>query len=156
MRKTALCLPFLLLAAGAAHSQDVQGQGACPRLPADAGLSWEHLSTGDADICRALREDGSEAFGLYIAADSPFQPNRRNREEEGSVAGQDVLWYRAELANNPDIEARETLIELDDGRVAHVWLQAQSGDQLQQVFGITRDLRFGASSLLETQIAAGQ
>jgi hypothetical protein len=108
--------------------------------------------SGNADFCRALRSDGSEAFGLYIAADSPFEPKRGNREEAGVIDGREIHWYRAELAAQPNITARETLIELDDGRVAHVWLQANSADQLSTVMRVTRDLRFNPDRL-DTQVA---
>lgn len=152
MKKPAFFVPVLLLLAASAQAQDPT---ACPQLPADAGLTWEHRGSADADICRALRSDGSEAFGMYIAAESPFKPKRSYREEEGVVAGREIHWYRAELAAQPNIEARETLIELDDGRVAHVWLQAHSADQLSTVFRVTRDLDFNPARL-NTQVATGQ
>ena len=34
------------------------------------------------------------------------------------------------------------MIELDNGLVAHVWLQSSSDEQLQQVMNVARDLRF--------------
>lgn len=149
MNKKALSLSFLLLAASAAHAQDTLG---CPQLPADTGLTWEHRATGAADFCRALRVDGSEALGLYISAEASFEPKRDNREENDLIDGRPVQWYRAELVTKPDIQARETLIQLDDGRVAHLWLQARSGEQLDQAFQLTRQLRFGSPQ----QVAAGQ
>lgn len=149
MNKTAFCLPLLLLAASAAQAQDTAG---CPQLPAGTDLIWEHRATGDADFCRALRVDGSEAFGLYITGEPTFEPNRRNREEAGVIDGREVHWYRAELATKPNIEARETLLELPDGRVAHIWLQAPPGEPLQQAFDLTGELHFGPSR----QIAAGE
>ena len=142
MKLTALCLPVLLVAATGVHAQ--QSTPGCPQLPAGSGLSWEHRATGNSDFCRALREDGSEAFGLYIADESPFEPRRRNREETGRVGGFQVQWYRAEIATHPDVAARETLIKLPDGRMAHLWLQAPTGEQLQRAFALTSALRFGA------------
>ncbi|MBW3550357.1 MAG: hypothetical protein KY442_05885 [Proteobacteria bacterium] len=153
MNKTAFCMPMLLLAGLAAPAQ-AQDPGACPRLPAEAGLTWEHRGSGSSDFCRALRADESEAFGLYIAADSPFQPKRRNREEQGRIDGRSVQWYRAEIATRPNIEAREALLELDDGRVAHIWLQSPSGEQLDRAFQLTQSLQFGPDR--STQVAAGQ
>ena len=140
MKKTAFCLPVLLLAAFAAQAQDVPG---CPQLPTGTDLIWEHRNASGSDFCRALRPDGTEAFGVYIANDSPFKPQRGNREEEGLVDGHEVRWYRAELVTKPDIEARETLLELEDGRVAHIWLQAPSGDQLRKALDLTGQLHFG-------------
>jgi len=149
MKTKAFCLPFLLLAASAAQAQDAPG---CPQLPEGSDLIWQHRGTADSDFCRALRIDGTEAFGVYIASHSPFEPKRGNREEAGVVDGRRVQWYRAELATQPDIEARETLVELDDGRVAHVWLQARSGEQLVQALDLTGQLRFSP----DRQVAAGQ
>lgn len=148
MNKTALCVPMLLLAAATAQAQDA---GMCPQLPAETGLIWEHRASGNSDFCRALREDGSEAFGLYIAAESPFEPKRGNREEEGRIDGRSVQWYRAEIATKPNIEAREALVELDDGRVAHIWLQAGSGEQLTRAFQLTESLRFGRGNQIAGQ-----
>ena len=149
MNKMALCLPVLLSTAFAVQAQDVSG---CPQLPAGTDLIWESRSSNGIDFCRALRPDGSEAFGVYIAKDSPFEPKRNNSEEKRSVDGRPVQWYRAELVTQPDVEARETLLELADGRTAHIWLQARSGDQLDKALGLAGKLRFGRDG----QVVAGQ
>jgi len=106
MNKTTL-LPLVagLLLAGSAQAQDqaeppqAQPATSCPQLPANAGLAWEARSTADSDFCRALRSDGSEAFGLYITAQPSFEPNPRNGKESGRIDGRSVVWYRAEIAN---------------------------------------------------------
>lgn len=137
MSKSALMVPLLaaMAFAGTAHA-------ACPQLPASTGLTWEARSTGDTDFCRALRGDGSEAFGLYIAPEAPFELKRSNREEAAQIDGHEVSWYRAELATQPDVEARETLVELPDGRIAHIWLQARGDAQLGELFALTQRLDF--------------
>lgn len=150
MNKTAFLLP-LLLAAGGVHAQDA---AACPQLDASTGLSWEYRGGDGADFCRALRADGSEAFGMYISAQPSFSPNRSNREESDTMGGREVQWYRAELAGQPDIEARETLVELADGRSAHVWLQAATKAELQEAFQVTRQVDF--SSRHTATAVAGQ
>lgn len=120
---------------------------ACPRLPATTGLTWEYRAAGDADLCRALRGDGSEAFGLYIARNSPFEPKRSNRAEEGTIDGRPMQWYRTELAGQPNREGRETLIELNDGRVAHIWMQATGESQLRETMDMAQALRFDGTRL---------
>lgn len=150
MNKTAFLLP-LLLVAGGAHAQDA---AACPQLDASSGLSWEYSGSNGADFCRALRADGSEAFGMYISKEPTFSPKRGNREESDTMGGREVQWYRAELAGQPGIEARETLVKLDDGRSAHVWMQAGSEGQLQEAFEVTR--RIDLSSRHATTAIAGQ
>lgn len=150
MIKTAFLLP-LLLVAGGVHAQEAN---ACPQLEASTGLSWEYRGGDGADFCRALRADGSEAFGMYISKKPTFSPKRSDREESGAIGGQQVQWYRAELAGQPGVEARETLVKLHDGRTAHVWMQAGSQDQLQQTFQVTRGIDF--STRHTTKAIAGQ
>src|SRR3546814_14179543 len=87
-------------------------------------------------FCKALRDSGEEVFAVMISADSPFDPRRSNRDEETVIDGHETHWYRGEIASAPDAQVRETLIELDDGRVAHIPLRAASAaaraDPLQQ------------------------
>lgn len=143
MIKRVLCLS-LLAAAGAAQAQDAAG---CPKLPDSAILAWEHRSTGDTDFCRALRPDGTEAFGVYIARKAPFEPKRGNRVEEDTIDGQAIHWYRSEVAGRPNVETRETLVKLPDGRVAHIWLQANSAERLKEELATARGMRFQAERL---------
>jgi hypothetical protein len=143
MNKPAWLLPLLLPLAGTAAAQDA---GACPYLAADTGLTWEHRGTGDSDFCRALRGDGSEAFGLTIAKDAPFKPKGGDRAERVNIDGREVTWYRTEIAGT-QIQARETVVELPDGRVAYIWVQANSPDQLNQVLQQTQSMKFGATRL---------
>lgn len=130
-----------LLAGGHAAAQSAPD--ACPQLPASSGLTWEYKAAGTTQFCRALRADGSEAFGLYIAKDSPFRPSRGNRAEAARIDGRDLHWYRSELAGKPDVQARETLVELPDGRVAYLWIQAASAQELGESITQADSLRFG-------------
>lgn len=143
MNKPIWLLPLLLPLAGAVAAQDA---GACPYLSSDTGLTWEHRGSGNSDFCRALRTDGSEAFGMTIAKDAPFKPKGGNRAERVSIDGRAVTWYRTEIAGTK-IQARETVVELPDGRVAYMWVQASSADQLNQVLEQTQSLKFGATRL---------
>src|SRR3546814_15135267 len=65
-----------------------------------------------------------------ISTDSPFDPRRSNRGEETVIDGHETHWYRGEIASAPDAQVRETLIELDDGRVAPISLRAASEAEL--------------------------
>ena len=155
MHKTNSLVPILagllLGTHGVANAQDA---GAYPQLPANTGLTWEHRASGDADFCRALRGDGSEAFGLYISPKPNFEPVRADRKERGEIDGRQVYWYRAEIAAKPGIEARETLLELPDGRAVHIWLQAPSREQLDAGFQLTQALHFAPGN--DKQVASGQ
>jgi hypothetical protein len=125
-----------------ASSAGAQQAPACPQLPGDAGLTWDYQGNGDTDLCRALRADGSEAFGLVISAKPTFEPQRPDRAERSQIDGREVTWYRAELAQKPGVQARETLSELPNGRSAHLWLQADNTDKLQAGFQMLQGLRF--------------
>jgi hypothetical protein len=155
MHKTISLLPLLagllLGTHGVANAQDA---GACPQLPANTGLTWEHRASGDADFCRALRSDGSEAFGLYISPKPNFEPVRSDRKERGEIDGRQIYWYRAEIAAAPGIEARETLLALPDGRAVHIWLQAPSREQLDAGFQLAQALHFAPGN--DKQVASGQ
>lgn len=131
----------LLGTAGLAAAQ--AAPAACPLLPADSGLTWEYKAAASTQFCRALRADGTEAFGLYIAKNSPFKPGRANRAEEARIDGRVIHWYRSELAGKPDVQARETSFELPDGRVAYLWIHADSQDELGDAIARTASLRFG-------------
>ena len=137
----ALTAVALLGAGGFVHAQ--AAAGSCPAMPADSGLTWEYKAAANTQFCRALRADGSEAFGLYIAKESPFRPGRANRAEEASIDGRATHWYRSEIAGRPGIEARETVVTLPDGRVAYLWIQAQSADELAASMARANSLRFG-------------
>ncbi|GAB3090043.1 hypothetical protein [Lysobacter terrae] len=143
MNKPVWLLPLLLPLAGAAAAQDA---GACPYLAADTGLTWEHRGSADSDFCRALRQDGSEAFGMTIAKASPFKPKGGNRAERVNIDGREVTWYRTEIAGTK-IQARETVVQLPDGRFAYMWVQAASPDQLNQVLQQTQSMKFGETRL---------
>jgi hypothetical protein len=134
-------LPLLLGVAGIAHAQSA---GSCPDLPAAIGLSWEHRAGPGYDFCSALYADRSQAFTVYIGRESPFKPHRGNREERGMLDGREIRWYRGEIAAEPGAQVRETLIELADGRVAHIWLRAPDATSLARQLEIAENLRFRA------------
>ena len=144
-----LCLP-LLLAAGAARAQDAGGADRCPRLPGNSGLSWEARSSEAGDFCRALFADGSEAFGLYVTQKRNVSLARRNRAERGyTIDGHQVIWYRTEIAASPGIEARETNLELSDGRYAHIWLQAASLAELPARLQLAGGMHFDGVEIVD-------
>lgn len=137
-----------VLAFGIAAAAHAQSTLACPQLPADTGLSWQQRGNDAFLICSAVSDDGSEAFGISLSADSPFQPRRGNREERGVVAGQDIRWYRAEVGTQPDMLVRETLVELDPDRVAHIWVRTESAERLRTGMGLVERLEFADSPRL--------
>ena len=141
--KTLIPLSLLLLA-GAAQAQAV---GACPQLPAETGLTWQHRAGPGFDFCSAQRADGSEAFTVYLGKDSPFTPRRGNREEQGLIDGREIYWYRGELVAEPDAQVRETLVQLGDGRVAHIWLKAGDDKALARALPLVQSLRFEANRI---------
>ncbi|TWI03411.1 hypothetical protein IP90_01212 [Luteimonas cucumeris] len=141
--KTLISLALLLGFTSAAHAQEA---GPCPQLPGSQ-LSWEQRSYGDSILCRAIRSDGSEAFGVSIANEEPYELRRSNRRGQGSVNGQGVYWHEGELAARPGMLVRETMFELANGRNVHVWIHADSDAQLRETTGIVQGLHFDPDRL---------
>ena len=158
MHKTSLLLPWMtagLLLSGIALSGTAFAQSApdaCPQLPADAGLTWNARTTGDSQLCVAVRANGTEAFGVYISPKPSFEPARPDRAEQGQIDGQSLYGYRAEIAAQPGVEARETVVALPDGRSAHVWLQAPNA----QALGASLQLVQGSLHFASGAQVAGQ
>jgi len=143
MNKPYWMLGLLLPLAGTAAAQSA---GACPYLDAATGLTWEHQAGPSFDFCRAVKADGTEVFGVYIAKEAPFKPASSNRAEEVTIDGREVQWYRAEIAGTK-LEARETLVDMPDGRVAHISVQAKSPQALTEAMQQTQALKFGSTRL---------
>lgn len=133
-----------LLAAGAAQAQSA---GECPLLPGDADLSWTATTGDDFIFCKAVRDNGDEVFAVMISGDSPFDPRRADRAEKAVIDGHEVRWYRGEIASAPNAQVRETLIELDGDRVAHISLRANSEAELADALGQAESLRFRGPQL---------
>lgn len=147
-----VCFALLVLA-GSAQAQEAPQASpsaavACPKLPDNAGLTWAHKAIGPSDLCRAMRPDGSEAFGLHIARDTPFKPKRGTREEKANIDGQPIWWHSSELATQPNLKMRETLLELSDGRVAHIWVQATTDEGLASTLDQANQLHFKPGQLV--------
>lgn len=120
-----------------------QSTADCPLLPPDSGLEWQTSAGPDFQVCRATRAaDGQQVFGVYLAGESPFEPVRRNRAEEGRIDGREIYWYEGEQATPADPEVRETLVELDDDRVAHIWMTAADENELRQTIKLAEGLSF--------------
>ena len=140
----AVLVAGMLMAATAA----AQSSGACPSLPDNSGLGWKELQSPGLVFCKALRDsDGTEVFAVTIADKSPFKPNRSDRDERTSIDGHDGYWYRSEVASAPTMEVRETLIELSDGRVAHLTVRAASAEQLPSAVQQAESVRFATTQL---------
>jgi hypothetical protein len=129
-----------LLWAGAASAQS---DSACPTLPANSGLSWQKLDGSGFTFCKALRDsDGSQAFAVTIASESPFKPRRGDRVTETVIDGRETYWYRSEVAGAPDVLVRETLVELDRDRVAHISFRASGEQALAETMRMVEGIGF--------------
>jgi hypothetical protein len=140
---------FALLLLAAAGTASAQSAPQCPRLPEQAAdLQWTVLRTDSALLCRALRrDDGGEAFALTLSKKSPFKPNSRLREEAGQLQGEQIWWYRTEIAGRPEELARETLSKLGPDRVVHVSILTEDPAALKRYQGIVGDLHFEQDGL---------
>lgn len=142
----------MLLLAFASFGVMAQTATDCPTLPSDAGLRWERLDGPGFVFCRALRtSDGGEAFALTISAESPFKPSRGNRAERALIAGTQAQWYRSEIASDRDALAREALLELGNGQVAHFSLRANDKAQLQASMQQVGEISFASGQRLSSK-----
>lgn len=141
--KILFSIPLLLGLTGAVYAQS---GGECPRL-SNVQLNWEQRVRGDTLLCRAIRDDGSEAFGVSITPKAPYELRRNNRLGPGTIDELNIYWYRGELAAQPGVQVRETMFSLGDGRSVHIWLQAASDTELAQTIGTVQALHFDANRL---------
>lgn len=104
----------------------------CPTLSVQerTTLHWEPIRAPGLLFCRAVREDGSEAFALTFSRESPFNPRGYNRAEVGNYHGQGVQWYRSKIATDPNALVREALIDFGEGHVLHISMQARDQETL--------------------------
>lgn len=145
MKATCLLAAACLLWAGHTHAQST---GDCPSLPAESGLAWEKLDGDQFVFCKAIRSsDGGQAFAVTLSADSPFKPRRSDRLGETVIDGHQTHWYSSEVAGNPALLVRETLVELGNDRVAHIALRAGSEEELAQSMGAVERLQFADARL---------
>ena len=104
----------------------------CPAFSVQesATLHWEPIRAPGMLFCRAVREDGSEAFALTFSRESPFSPQRSDRAEVGTFNDQRVQWYRGSIVTDPDALIREALIDFGDGHVLHISMRADDAQTL--------------------------
>lgn len=133
---------LLLLATLASADALAQQSPACPQLPASANMHWNARIADATAFCQALQANGTQAFGLYISSERGFKPRRGDRLEQGSLDGQPVFWYRSEIAGDPNVESRETALELREDVWVHVWMQATSKEELDRTLQVASQLGF--------------
>ncbi len=98
----------------------------CPAFSVQerATLRWEPIRAPGMLFCRAVRNDGSEAFALTFSRESPFNPRGTDRAEVGFLKNQPVQWYRGDVATDPDALIREALIDFGGDHVLHISMRA--------------------------------
>lgn len=135
-----LSLLFLATSQAAARCVEV-----CPALPSDSGLEWTYSEGPDFDVCRASAS-GSEdqVFGIYLGNHPSFHPERATSIGRGKVAGRRVTWYRQDPGDSSSAFSRQTLLTLDSkwGYVAHIWVTADTEQQLQDRLSILERIAF--------------
>lgn len=143
-----LTLALLFVCAPLAQAQEASSP--CPALPSQAAeLFWTDMQAGNLHLCRAIDAEGREAFAVTSSRDTPFKPQRNLREEQGRFGGSTLWWYRSEIAGRPDELVRETLLEIDRNRVAHVVIRTRDAAELKQYQNVVENLRFGDPGLAQ-------
>lgn len=104
----------------------------CPAFPADESttLKWEPIRAPSMLFCRAVRNDGSEAFALTFSSESPFNPKRSDRAEISDFRGRSVQWYRGTIVTDRDALIREALIDFGGGHILHISMRADDAATL--------------------------
>jgi hypothetical protein len=142
-----LFLPLLAAAlAGLAAPAAAQTSPECPLLPQDAThLRWDVMRTDSALLCRAVdRDNGQEAFAVTLTRKSPFRPDSALREEQGTIQGERVWWYRGEIAGRPNLLVRETLVKVARDQIAHVSIRTSDADTLGRYQNVVQGLQFNS------------
>ncbi|HRN61821.1 MAG TPA: hypothetical protein PK743_01735 [Luteimonas sp.] len=142
--KTTWCLIVLLWPACALAQSSAEN---CPELPAGSGLDWDVTENTGFVYCKAIRDNGSQAFAVMLRAESSFRGERQLREEEGVIDGHKVRWYRSEIVLQPGMLVRETLVGLGRRSTAHIVVRATSEDQLADNRRLAEGLRFRNTAL---------
>jgi hypothetical protein len=126
-------LVCLMTGSASAQTAATDAAASCPSMPEDVAktVRWDAMRIPNMLLCRAILNDtGAEAFAMTISRESPFRPKRSLRAETGMLDGREVQWYRGEVANEPTAQIRETLIELEDDRVIHIFMRAPDAETL--------------------------
>jgi len=107
-------------------------QSACPTLPSGRNLHWESQQGPDFQVCRALDGQGEQVLGLMFTRKKPnVQLSRNQRREEGWVGSHPVYWYQPPIAEGGAAQKRITVLELEDGRYAQVWVEGRDPSEIQ-------------------------
>lgn len=114
----------------------------CPSSPPASKITLQQSVRGEQVYCQAIREDGSMPFSITLSKTAGFKPRRALRKEKGIINNEEVNWYGTEIAGGSQSEIRETLIELDDDRIAHIVVRVSSPEELEMIFEQIRELRF--------------
>ena len=104
----------------------------CPTLPPELGLVWTNRAGDDFDVCYASRVDGSEAiFGIFFGRFGGFNPEDVSVMSLGEVSGRAVAWYDGYPFQSDSEFFRQAQVTLgEDGYSAHVWINAETEEQL--------------------------
>ena len=138
MNKTTIVL--LLSLPLAFHAAPAAAQQACPALPGGSPLRWEQQAGDGFEVCRAMDAEGRQVFGLMLTEKPTVRPQRSHRVEEGTIGRYEMYWYRPAIAQDTVLEKRITVVELDDGRYAQFWVDAEDPAQLQSALSLAQGI----------------
>lgn len=132
-----LALLSCLLAPAAATLAQV----ACPALPPQSTLQWEHKVQAGFIVCRAM-SDGRQVFGLMLSQDKPeLRLARSNRAEPGAFGGHGMYWYKPDAAGTPVDTRRVAVVELGEDRYAQIWIDATTEAEIPRLQGLVQGLQ---------------
>ncbi len=128
----------------AAASASAQSANVCPVLPA-VELVWTHKAGPDYDLCYAKPPGSKETiFGVFLGKTPVLDVAKATVIGAGEVGGYGVTWYKQQMEPGVSKFARQTLVAFDNKRgvVAHIWVSADTEEQLAQRLGVLKRIKF--------------
>ena len=105
----------------------------CPTLPAGSGLVWTYQQGPDFGVCYAADVNTKkDVLGVYLGYYPSFSPDPNKPHTKGIIDGHAVDWYSRDLGEGKETLVREALVSDQKGVFAHVWVMAESKDELAQ------------------------
>jgi hypothetical protein len=143
--RVALLAALLLVYQPKAHAGAAES---CPVLPSNATVQWTYVLGPDFYVCYVTRPHSeSKLFGVYLGCCPDFHEKTLKRIGPGNVAGIAVTWFEPDPDAKVGPFSRQTVIALPSRYryMAHVWIIADTQEELQQALSTLEKIQFRAS-----------
>ena len=105
----------------------------CPTLSAESGIDWTHQQGPDFEVCFATdSRTHKDLFGIYHGRYPQFSVDDAKVVGSGVLAGKTIKWYRSTSESEDSRFRRQTIVQLTDGMVLHIWISADTDSGIQK------------------------